>query len=168
MINYLNNWATLLGYLFCNCTPSCERLKNCWFGWADDERRVPHPFWFSSWTHLEDYFYSIPMLIKKEEDKWLPANVANVSDCHIRDIHESTIWWFVRPRWSYGTIEIRMLDAISPYMICQVVLKFIKLLRIIKKEENLPKISSSLWWHLLKGELNFYHYAKPILALVLM
>lgn len=150
LINYVNNYAPILAKIFCTCQSCCTRLRECWFGWADDERRVPHPFWFDNWNDLESYIKSIPPIFDEPE------------------LHESTIWWFVRPRCQYGTLEFRMFDSNDPYEIYFIVKMLLRIIRIIKRmENNMSRYNREWWWRLVKNSEATYYDIKPVISYII-
>jgi gamma-glutamyl:cysteine ligase YbdK (ATP-grasp superfamily) len=142
LINYLNNWAPYLGVLFANPYPS-ERLRRSWWGWFREER-LPAPRFFASSEELRNYLLSIPKLMTKVGKEWKPF-LQRIET--IDGLHEGTIYWFVRPRQSYGTIEFRVFDAVEPQKVQQIVECVLELAeRILKQErDTLPLISERDW-----------------------
>ncbi|MGB9598639.1 MAG: hypothetical protein ACPLZH_02230 [Minisyncoccales bacterium] len=91
-----------------------ETRKKIWQNglWAD-VRRLPRPRQFESPEHLFEFWDSIPSLLSGERTFPDP-------------LREGTTWWWARPRWSLGTVEIRIADSMSP--------------------DNLPEYINELLW----------------------
>jgi hypothetical protein len=111
VFNYFNQPHELLKYA------SSWRLA-IWNGSWASPYRLPIFSWLNNlkWESLEEmqhYWCSIPRLIRRRADgSWEP-------DLETRSqpgdpVAEGTIWWFCRPRWSLGTIELRFADSMRP------------------------------------------------------
>jgi len=126
VFNYFNQPHELLKYA------SQSRL-DIWRGSWASPCRLPTFSWLNNleweslggmrqctlWQSLEEmqhYWCSIPRLIRRvrrgDDDSWEP-------DLKTRSrpgdpVAEGTIWWFCRPRWSLGTIELRFADSMPP------------------------------------------------------
>lgn len=141
VLNYLNNWAPLIGTLFANPLPS-RRIKEAWRGWADP-RRLPGPWWFNTTGELREFVLAIPKLIIDYANGTRPyLGYTSIPD----QLHEGTIWWWCRPRWTLGTVEFRVLDSMPPDRVLWAVSFILDLVEIILNKDNLPVIHESTWW----------------------
>ena len=126
LMNYLNNWAPAICIALANPFPS-ERLRRCWFGWADP-RHLPAPRWFDSSNHLKETVEQVPKII---------------------GTREAQDWWLVRARPRLGTIEFRALDSIPPDKIECVSELVLKITRNCLYRKTQPRLSSQEWWEMI-------------------
>lgn len=89
-----------------------EQRINAWRGdWARKER-LPYFRRWESIEEMENFWQSIPRLLRNSNSEWSLdlETFPNLGD----PVAESTTWWWCRPRWSLGTIEIRLADSMPP------------------------------------------------------
>jgi len=116
VINYLNMPNPLLSYA------SKQRIRAWQSDWARKER-LPY---FRRWQSLEEmveYWSKIPLLLRTHH-KWDPdlKNLPRPGD----PVAEGTVWWLARPRWSLGTVEVRIADSMPPPKIPEYVKEVIR------------------------------------------
>ena len=102
---------------------STYQRNECWTRFARKER-LPAPRWFTDVAAFKRYFESIPCLIR-------PVSLGNgKSDRYVVDlltsqrvhdgVSEGSIWWAVRIRPKYNTVEWRPLPSMQPEQVVEV------------------------------------------------
>jgi len=113
ILNFFNMPGPLIKYT------SLERLNIWQGGWARPER-LPYFRRWDSLTEMLSFWSRIPRLLRNNTGKLIPdlETLPQPGD----PVAESTIWWWARPRWSLGTIEVRLADSMPP----EVIPKYVK------------------------------------------
>jgi hypothetical protein len=108
-----------------------------WQDYADARRFSEHGRWFGSPAEMETFCAGIPRLIKVEKNadgvpEVLPdrKNPTQLGDT----ISEGTIWWFARPRVSFGTFEWRPFPSLQPSSVFNLAKDVYALVSLLKKE----------------------------------
>jgi len=122
VFNFFNMPNSLFRYA------SKQRIR-AWQGdWARKER-LPYFRRWESIEEMESFWQSIPRLLKNSNSEWSPdlETFPKRGD----PVAEGTTWWWCRPRWSFGTVEIRVADSMPPKEIPRYVKEVILYLDIL-------------------------------------
>ena len=149
LLNCLNRWAPFLAVLFAHPYPS-YRLRKCWWGWGNNARLPGYRF-FKSQKELKETLFSLPQLVKVNKDKeWLPYLKPPKE---LTSLHLGTIYWWVRPRPDYGTVEFRPFDALPPPLLIDAFETMRNLIDfILSSKKNLPSFPEYQWWQMISHQ----------------
>lgn len=154
LYNCLNNNGPLLTTLMrdkYHLTPS--RRLSVWLGEWSDPRRRPALRWFGTNTELEKYYTSIPRLLTKRGDVFRPDlhTLPRLGDT----VHEETMWWGVRPRYSSHELEFRYFDSVEPARAVDIVSELLSHADNIRCGHLPRHLTQSEWLSLIEGPGGF-------------
>jgi gamma-glutamyl:cysteine ligase YbdK (ATP-grasp superfamily) len=147
ILNCFTNWAPALGLAYANPYPS-QRLMQAWFGWADP-RRLPQPYHFANHRALERTMLSMPQLTI---DNGTGPVVYLQQPEEINQDVESKFWWFVRPRFHFKTVEVRILDSLPPDVIADVLSVIDRMVEVALLEKQPILMSMLEWWDCINNQ----------------
>lgn len=142
LLYWLNMFCPPIGWAFSNS----NRIKEAWWG-SGLSRRQPHYFDYE----LDDYvnmLKGVPKLLSYENETFYPYN--KPPENPLDTLHIACLSHFVKYRPDFGTVEIRILDAVPPAEIFEILIKIRKVVHKIQSssDEKLQDhfINKHLWW----------------------
>lgn len=157
ILNGLQMLSPALGAWFTPGPGPSTRLQRVYQGWQHP-RRSPGNWWFPTTEELRAFWRSLPRLLHKGADETYVVALDD-PDTFPDRLREWSVSWFVRPRWSQGTLEIRPLDSQEPERIPAIVRYLVELAEVLAQvplsRHGQSPIANHDWWAMLATQDRF-------------
>lgn len=159
LLNFLNNIAPFarLQVIQRYRVDDTRGHLDIWQGWCRPER-APGPRWFADGQEMVRYFTSLPKVVELSEGDWTVANgFSKLGDL----ASEGTVWWLVRPRGLYRTVEWRPFPSLSPAQAAELADEVVNLVRAFweyvekhpRAQWRTKEAAVGLYRHLFRSQL---------------